>query len=415
MLKKIICIFVIGVVLSACNAMAAKQNPPQEYLTWLEKLKSEMYSRGISQATINQAFAKNYYHPRHQVIKKDRNQTEFVLTTSQYLSRVVSPQRVDEGRKKYHQLQKKYPRTLINVPLPYLISFWGIETNFGMHKGGFEAIEALTLLSYDRRRSDFFKEELYNALKIIDEGHISVDKMESSWAGALGHFQFMPSTMRRYGIDADKDGKIDIWNDFNDAIYSAANYLSKMGWNPNQPWGKPVSLKWNFDYALTGRHRLKSVAEWKKAGIEVSGVNDEWQGAVIVPEGHRGQAYLVFENFNIIMRWNKSENYALAVGLLADKIQNNNLSKYITKTETYKLTKQEVQAIQHFINKQKIAKVDTDGILGSKSKQAIQKLQKKFKLPADGYPDYRLLENIANFPKNGYYPPIPVQKLHRAK
>lgn len=413
--KNILLAIIFGICLSACRVTAAEQNPPAEYTKWLEQLKTEMLHRGISEATIQKAFAKNYYHPRHQVIKKDRNQTEFVLTTSQYLQRVVAPLRVEQGRRNYQQLKKQYPTSIQKVPLPYLISFWGIETNFGQNKGGFSAIEALTLLSYDKRRSSFFKEELYNALKIIDEGHITVDKMESSWAGALGHFQFMPSTLRRYGIDADKDGKTDIWYDFNDAVYSAANYLSEMGWNPDEPWGKPVELSWNFDYGLTGRHKTKTVAEWKKLGVKISGVSDKLKGAVIVPEGHRGSTYMIFDNFHIIMRWNKSENYALAVGLLADKIKNRNLSKTIAKTDTYKLTKQDVEKIQKFINRQKIAKVDTDGVLGSKTRQAIQKLQKRFHMPADGYPDYRLLENIADFKQNGYGIPVPVRKLHRAK
>ena len=415
MFKKLLGIFVAGIYLSIGCANADVVKAPSAYLKWLDNLKDEMQERGISKATIDEAFAKNYYHPRHKVIKKDRHQTEFVLTTSQYLHRVVAPLRVSQGRKKYQQLKRKYPAQVKKVPLPYLISFWGIETNFGTNKGGFSAIEALTLLSYDKRRSEFFKEELYNALKIIDEGHISVAKMESSWAGALGHFQFMPSTLRKYGIDADNDGKINVWNDFNDALYSAANYLSEIGWNPDEPWGKAVSLKWNFDYSLTGRHHTKTVSAWKKAGVEVSGINDEWKGSVIVPEGHRGQAYLVFDNFKIIMHWNKSENYALAVGLLADKIQNKKLSQNIGITYGYKLTKQDVKKIQSFINRQKIAEVDIDGVLGGKTRQAIQKTQKLFKMPADGYPDYRLLENIDNYSRYGYYPPVPIKKLHRGK
>ena len=404
----------MGLCLSACSVTAA-ETPSAEYTRWLNDLKKEMVERGISQKTINEAFSKNYYHPRHEVVKKDRNQTEFVLTTSEYLERVVAPLRVKQGREKYKILKQKYPHGISGVPIEYLTAFWGIETNYGTNKGGYNGIEALTVLSYDTRRPKFFREELYNALKIIDEGHISADEMESSWAGAMGHFQFMPSTFKAYALDADDDGKINIWHDFDDAVISAANYLSHMGWKKNEPWGAPVNLSWNFDYAQTGRYHIKSVKEWRKSGVEVKGVDENVRGAVIVPEGHRGQAYLIFDNFHIIMRWNKSENYALAVGLLADKVKNPLDNRSISKNDFYRLTKDDIKIIQKFINQEKIAKIDEDGYLGSQTKAAIQKLQQKFKLPADGYPEYRLLKNIKEFSQKGYYPPVPGRKLHRGK
>ena len=408
-------LIIIGFSFSVFNAVAASSLQPKEYVDWLNVLKKEMIERGISEQTVQQAFAKDYYHPRHQVVQKDRSQTEFVLKTSNYLKRVVSPLRIKQGQKHYQQLKKQYPHGLLNVPLHYLVAFWGIETNFGMHKGGYPAIEALTVLSYDKRRARFFREELYNALKILDEKHISLDKMESSWAGAMGHFQFMPSTFNHYGKDADNDGQKDIWHNFNDAVLSAANYLTSIGWKKDEPWGMPVELSWNFDYSQTGRHRQKSVKEWKKLGVVIENAKDEWQGAVIVPEGHRGQAYLILSNFHIIMQWNKSENYALAVGLLADCIKQGKKALIIKQANNYTLTRDDVKKIQHFANRQKLAHVDEDGALGSKTKEAIQKVQQKFKLPPDGYPDYRLLQDIKNFPQNGYHPPVPTEKLHSIK
>ena len=389
--------------------------PPQEYMTWLETLKQEMIERGISKQTIEKAFAKNYYHPRHQVIKSDRGQTEFILSPSKYLRRMVAPLRIRQGQKHYQQLHQQYPQGLLNVPLHYLIAFWGAETNFGQYKGDYAAIEALTVLSYDRRRSEFFREELYQALKILDEKHIPFEKMKSSWAGAMGHFQFMPSTFNHYGKDANKDHKINIWSDFDDAVLSAANYLTSIGWKKDEPWGMPVELSWDFDFSQTGRHHNKSVREWKELGVMVSGAKDNWRGAIVVPEGYRGQAYLVLYNFYIIMQWNKSENYALAVGLLADCIKQGNKSLNIKQAENYPLTRDDVKKIQHFAKQQKLADIEEDGALGSKTKTAIQKIQQKFKLPADGYPDYRLLQNIKNFSQNGYYPPVPVKKLHSLK
>lgn len=415
MSKKSVAIVLFSVLLSAFSAGAVSQTPPPEYTKWLKELKQEMADKGISEKTLETAFAKNYYHPRHDVVKKDRRQTEFVLTSSAYLHRVVSAVRVQKGREHYQELKKKYPQGLSGVPLHYLLAFWGIETNYGTHKGGYPAIEALTILSYDKRRSAFFRNELYHALKILDEGHISFNKMESSWAGAMGHFQFMPSTFASYAIDADNDGHINIWSDFDDAIASAANYLSEIGWKTEQPWGMPVKLAWNFNYALADRHKNKTVAEWKERGVEIKGAQDDWQGAVIIPEGRRGQAYMVFDNFHTIMDWNKSENYALAVGLLADKLKNNKLSANIKVSKGYPLTRDDIKKVQKFIQEQKIANISIDGTLGTQTRRAIKKLQKKFKLPADGYPDYLLLKNIQNFAQRGYYPPIPSRKLHRAK
>lgn len=403
-----------GLILSACSVTAAEV-PPQEYTIWLNNLKKEMATRGISQKTLDQAFAKNYYHPKHEVIKKDRNQTEFVLTTSEYLERVVAPTRVKQGQEKYKILKQKYPHGISGVPIEYLTAFWGIETNFGTNKGGYNAIEALTILSYDKRRPKFFREELYNALKIIDEGHIQVETMESSWAGAMGHFQFMPSTFKAYALDADGDHKIDIWHNFDDAVTSAANYLSQMGWKSDEPWGAPVNLSWDFDYSQTGRHHSKTIKEWKQLGVEIEGINEDIKGAIIVPEGYRSQAYFIGDNFHIIMKWNKSENYALAVGLLADRVKQTQKQAKLQKNAFYRLTRDDIKKIQQVINQQKIAAIEVDGYLGSQTKSAIQRLQQKFKLPADGYPDYRLLKNISEFPQKGYNPPIPSRKLHRGK
>lgn len=405
---------IFSLCLTACSVTASETTPPKEYLVWLEDLKQEMADRGISQKTLQAAFAKNYYHPQHSAVKKDRNQTEFVLTTGDYLQRVVAPLRVKQGQKFYNELKKRYPQGVSGVPTEYLTAFWGIETNYGTNKGGYSAIEALTVLSYDPRRSKFFREELYQALKILDKDYITVDKMESSWAGAMGHFQFMPSTLNAYGVDADADGKIDIWKNFDDALFSAGNYLSGMGWKSGEPWGIPVDLTWDFDYINSGRDVVKSVKEWKTLGVQVKNIDDNLKAALIVPEGHRGQAYLIFDNFHIIMRWNRSENYALAVGMLADRVKNPNLPD-VSAVSGYRLTKDDIKTLQRFINQQRIAQIDEDGLLGSKTRQALQKLQQRFNLPADGYPDYRLLKVVADFPQNGYSPAVPSQKLHRGK
>ena len=413
----------MGVWLGSSVALAEEITPPKEYLQWLETLKTEMIERGISEDTIEEVYEQSYYHPKPEVVKIDRNQTEFVLTFTDYVNRVVNKKKVENAQVKYKELLPLFQdlEAKYNVPFNYLVAFWGMETNFGQIFGNYQVVDALTTLSYDTRRPKFFREELYQALKIIDTWDIDYTKMEGSWAGAMGHFQFMPSTFNAYAIDYNGDGKIDIWHSFEDAVASAANYLQQAGWKKGEPWGMEVSLPWNFDYALTGRHIKKTAAFWKKIGVKpVRGAKLPQDGkslwAVIVPEGKKGKAFLVGQNFDVIMKWNRSENYALAIGILADYIQTQNQWKAYEKTPAERLKSDDVMKIQAFLNKLGFGKLAEDGQLGSKTRMAIQKMQLKAKMPADGYPDYQLLNKINKYnPEIGFAVPVQPQKLHSRK
>ena len=401
---------------------AEKAETPEVYTKWLNALKEEMIERGISEKTIDLAYGENdYYHPDPEVVKIDRKQIEFVLTSTEYLNRVVNAQRVAKAREKYKQLyplfkdmEEKY-----GVQINYLIAFWGMETNFGQNFGNYEVIDALTTLSYDKRRPKFFKEELFQALKIIDKWQVEPKQMEGSWAGAMGHFQFMPSTFNAYAVDYNGDGKIDIWHSFEDAIASAANYLSSMGWKPGQDWGMKVSLPWNFDYAMSGRDVKKTVKEWRKIGVKTKNnkkleLPDDEVVSIILPEGRKGAAYLIRENFRKIMNWNRSENYALAIGMLADYIKSDDKWTPAKMNPAVRVKTDDVLKIQAFINKLGWFKLDEDGMLGSKTRNAIKKVQKKANMPQDGYPDYQLLQKINRYnPKIGFAVPVPERKLHK--
>ena len=368
----------MGVWLGSSVALAEDITPPKEYLQWLETLKTEMIERGISEGTIEEVYEQSYYHPKPEVVKIDRNQTEFVLTFTDYVNRVVNKKKVENAQVKYKELLPLFQdlEAKYNVPFNYLVAFWGMETNFGQIFGNYQVVDALTTLSYDTRRPKFFREELYQALKIIDTWDMDYTKMEGSWAGAMGHFQFMPSTFNAYAIDYNGDGKIDIWHSFEDAVASAANYLQQAGWKKGEPWGMEVSLPWNFDYALTGRHIKKTAAFWKKIGVKpVRGAKLPQDGeslwAVIVPEGKKGKAFLVGQNFDVIMKWNRSENYALAIGILADYIQTQNQWKAYEKTPAERLKSEDVMKIQAFLNKLGFGNLAEDGQLGSKTRMAI--------------------------------------------
>lgn len=408
---------------AACASANVTSFAPKEYLCWLDELKKEMVEKGISQSTIDKVYAFDYYHPEPIAVKKDRHQLEFVLTSNQYINRVVSKIRVEKGQEKYKEIKPLLEKVEEKYALPgeYIVAFWGVETNFGSNFGGHNVIDALTEMSYDKRRPAFFRKELYQALKIIDTWNIDFTKMQGSWAGAMGHFQFMPSTFNTYAVDFNEDGQIDIWSSFDDAAASAANYLTTIGWNKNIPWGMEVSLPWNFDYSLTGRNKPLSVAKWKKIGVRTVNnkkikLADDLKVSIITPEGKKGRAYLITDNFYKIMHWNRSENYALAIGLLADYIKTGKEWKKVPDISAQRLKTDDVIKIQSFINKLGWFKLDEDGQLGSKTREAIKKVQKEARLPQDGYPDYQLMRKINNYKREiGFSIPVPSRKLHKVK
>lgn len=300
------------------------------------------------------------------------------------------------------------------MPLAYLVSFWAVETHFGYNKGKYHLIDGLTNLSYKNRRSKFFKRELFNVLQIMDTYDLDGDKMMGSWAGAMGHFQFMPSTYNAYAVDYDGDGVADIWDNFDDAIASAANYLSKLGWKADEPWGQEVRLPWNFDYKLSGPKKYKTIKEWKKIGImradgKKLNLPEEAAAAIILPDGRRGRAYLTLSNFRRIMIWNRSTNYALAIVTLADYINSDKPYKALTEKHGYKISDEDILTIQKFANRILKAKLKEDGRYGSKTADAIRKLQKKWKMPQDGVPDYLLLSRIKKYKSRADFmaPPQP--------
>ncbi len=311
-----------GALLLVSGTAFAEQ---QDFGVWLNELRQEAIGKGISEQTFDTAFKDVKPIPR--IIELDRKQPEFTLTLEQYVSRVVPKRRINLGKKRLEanrellqQVAEKYA-----VQPRFLVAFWGIETDFGRLTGGYSVIAAITTLAYDGRRSAFFRRQLMDALKILEEGHITADKMTGSWAGAMGQAQFMPSTFRAYAVDFDGDNKIDLWGNKGDVFASAANYLSKVGWDNEQTWGREVKLPDGFDKSLLGLETKKSLAEWDKLGVRrLSGKNlpeRDLQASLVQPdEGKFVRSYLVYDNYRAIMHWNKSHKFAIAVGTLADSI-----------------------------------------------------------------------------------------------
>ena len=304
-------------------ASSAQGAESRAFEKWLEDVQSQAIRQGISKDTVDNALSRAKYLP--EVMERYRNQPEFKLTLDEYLRRVVPEARVELGRKKMaaHRavLDEVYRRSPVEPQ--YIVALWGIESDFGKISGSFPVIDALATLAYASSRVEFYQRELFYALRILDKGHVPPDRMKGSWAGAMGQVQFMPSSFQAFAADYDGDGKADIWNNPGDALYSAANYLSRSGWRPEQGWGMEVSVPGEWNALPVGTKRPMS--EWKAAGLRgtnASGLIEtpDLTASLIRPDPKSGRTFLVYPNYQVILRWNRSDFFALAVGTLADRI-----------------------------------------------------------------------------------------------
>ena len=293
---------------------------------YVEGLKQEARTNGISEQIINQAFDNVTHKPR--AVKADKNQPEKKLTLDEYIPRAVPDWKVKQAKALYKEHYAELSRIgeEYGVQPRFIVALWGVESNFGKFTGNYPVIDALSTLAYDGRREAFFRKETMAALQILQEGHISVSDFKGSWAGAMGQCQFMPSSFLSYAADGSGDGKKDIWNTEADVFASAANYLSQSGWNDKFTWGRQVKLPQGFDMDLEGRveGKEKTLAEWNQLGItRYDGSSlpqvdvDAWLTA---PDNANGRVYLVYNNYNVLMKWNRSYYFALAVSHLADRI-----------------------------------------------------------------------------------------------
>jgi membrane-bound lytic murein transglycosylase B len=295
-----------------------------DFAVWIEELKAEAKARGISDETLNSAL--DGLQPIPRVIRLDRNQPEFQQDFRSYIDGRISEKRIKQGRRlllEHRDLFEKI-RDRYGVPPRFLVAIWGLETNFGRHMGNFPVIGSLATLAFDERRSSFFRAELLDALTIIDEGHIKTDTMHGSWAGAMGQIQFMPSTFIRFAVDADGDGRKDIWNSFPDIFESAANYLVGSGWRRGYVWGREVQLPQALDLKLTGLETEKNLSEWHEMGVRKKNGDslpeEDIKASLILPDGRDGPAFLVYQNYRAILKWNRSHLYAITTGHLADRL-----------------------------------------------------------------------------------------------
>ena len=318
------------IILAISNAPLAFANDT-DFDQWLIDLRKEAKALGISDNILGAALGNAT--PIKRVIELDRRQPEFTMTFEEYLGKIASATRARVAAKKLIEhdeiltkVSKKY-----GVQKRFIVTFWGVETNFGQYLGSFSVPNSLATLAHDGRRSTYFRKELLNALKILEEGHITPDKMKGSWAGAMGQCQFMPSSFLSYAVDWDGDGKRDIWETKADVFASTANYLSKVGWRDDMTWGRAVEIP--ADLIIDGKGpkaladaktRLKLV-EWSRAGVMKNDgkplPSRNFTARLVLPAGSKGPAFLVYSNFDSILAWNRSNYYALAIGHLSDRLR----------------------------------------------------------------------------------------------
>jgi len=307
-----------------------KASTSEEFKIWLKNFKTEAIQKGISEQTVELVFKNVRYLEK--VIKYDRKQPEFIELTEIYVNKRATKKRAQKAKELYLQNEKLFNEVEKNflVEKELLLAFWGIETNFGRHVGKMDIISSLATLSFDKRRSAFFSKQLLILLGLVDEKVIEVDTLFGSWAGAIGNFQFMPSTIKSYAIDYDKDGKIDLKKSKKDSVASAANYIHRMGWKQGAHCYIEVQLNKKIkdkliNYSARGISNKLTIKKWKKLGVELPTeikIKQKTKAALISPDGKISPKFLVFDNYEKVLKWNRSLRFGISVCKLTNMIKN---------------------------------------------------------------------------------------------
>jgi membrane-bound lytic murein transglycosylase B len=375
---------------------APRPVPNAGWDAWVEGYKGRAAGRGISQSTMDAAFRGAGFLP--EVIEKDRNQTEFKRSLEDYLNIAASDERVSLGRQKYGQ----YQGTLEAIEARYgvephvVAAVWGLESFFGTRRGNVPVVSALSTLAYDGRRGEFFESQLTAALKILQAGDVTPGAMTGSWAGAMGHTQFIPTSYLAYAVDFTGDGRRDIWSeDPSDALASTAAYLAKSGWTPGLPWGMEVTLPSGFDPGLLGRGKGKSAGEWEALGVGRAGGGRLAPGSIIAGgNGGGGPYFLLTQNFAVILRYNNAQNYAIGVGHLSDRIAGGGPVQASFGPDAAGMTKADRQELQRLLTAKGFDTEGSDGVIGAKTTAAISAWQASAGVPVTGTPSLELLARL---------------------
>jgi lytic murein transglycosylase len=402
MMTPIIRIWALGALFAAMlfgtmqDARAACASPAQ-FGQWLQSFKREAIAQGISPGTVSSALDGLTYDPA--VIAKDRGQAVFAQSFLQFSGRMVSANRLSVGSallKKYAptfaQIQQKY-----GVPGPVLVGFWGLETDFGKVMGNMDTLRSLATLAFDCRRPDEFREQLLDALKVIERGDLTPSQMRGPWAGEVGQFQFVPSVYYRYAVDFDGDGVRNLITNTPDALASAANYLDGLGWHPGQPWLEEVRVPADMPWDQADVTIKKPRSFWAQHGVTYPSGKpipaDNLPAGLLLPMGRNGPAFLAYPNFDVYLQWNKSLVYSTTAAYYATRLAGAPpMSRGNAPVETLSLA--ETKELQQILARQGFDVGKIDGVIGAASRDAIRAMQVKYGLPADGYPSAELLARL---------------------
>lgn len=369
-----------------------------DFTAWKDIFYQEALKNGISRQTLDTYVPQMTLLP--QAIRLDMAKPEYLQNFFDYTRTRVSDYRIMRGR----EMMKKYKTWLrrvsdnYGVPPEYLVALWGMETNYGSYMGNADMLDSLATLAYHPRRRRFFTGELIAYLEILEK-EPSVAPKKGSWDGGFGNFQFMPTTFQAYAVDGDNNGRRDIIRNIPDAFSSAANYLSHMGWNPNEPWGREIILPEKPDWGKLHQYETKTVYEWQKMGIKPKYIADfpqnemDTKAQLRMPMGKSGPVFLTYPNFKLLMRWNNMELYALSVGILADIIQKK-MPRIEVPADFIPFKTTSIICMQEELNKRGYHAGSPDGKIGIKTRKAIRSFQRDMKMDQDGYPNIELLENL---------------------
>ncbi len=380
-------------VAAAQPAAAADQAADAKFAAFVHDFRATALAQGIKPETYDRSMAGITRNSK--VEQANLQQPEFAKPIWEYLDGAVSDKRVAAGAQLLAADQPMLDKlhTRFGVPPEYLIAFWGVESNYGEIMGHYNMFEALATLAYDGPRMEFGRKELIAAMKMEERENLDPKQMTSSWAGAFGQTQFVPSSFLAHGVDGDGDGKIDLWHSPADALASTALLLANAGWKDSQPWGFEVTLPAGFDYGDADIDTIKTVAEWKKMGVRKA--NGEFPAdrpaSILIPAGAHGPAFMVFDNFRTVLKYNNAQSYALAVCLLADRIKGGGAVIAAWPRSETPLTRDERMAFQNDLKKLGYDPGDIDGVLGHKVRASIRAFQKAHGIPADGFATQDLL------------------------
>ena len=365
---------------------------------WITGFRGRALAAGISAATFDQVMAGVAFLPN--VIERDRKQDEFTKTIWDYLDKAVSEDRIMAGQKALaahgpllDQIESRY-----GVDKHVVLAIWGLESAYGLVRGDIDTPSALATLAYDTRRGAFFEAELIAALQILQTGVVNHAAMVGSWAGAMGHTQFMPSSYLKLAVTFDGTGKPDIWGDDpRDALASAAAYLANAGWKRGERWGDEVRLPAGFDYGLAGDRTQKPLSSWAEIGVSLpdgAALPAAGWASLLLPAGARGPAFLVYDNFAAIETYNKADSYVIAVGHLADRIAGGAAFKATWPRDLRALTLEERREMQSLLLTAGVYAGTADGKVGPLTVAAVKAFQRKRGLVPDGYPSLEILQAL---------------------